>query len=230
MEQADGLASLLKTSSAEIGVRLREDQIKQFMTYLDQLRDWNRLVNLTGITVDHEIIIKHFVDSLAGLRVEEIRDGARLLDIGTGAGFPGIPLKIARQDLNLTLIESVQKKIAFLHFLVGLLRLERISIFHGTLERFLTERSSSPFDYITTRALRPDVILRNGLQLLSAGGKVILYLTQPFTSSELDKSWSLVNEYRFNLPEGFGQRVISLLSPIRDSATDVPRGTPIPTC
>lgn len=229
MEQATSLASLLRASSAEIGVQLRDEQIRQFMTYLDQLRDWNRSVNLTGITVDHEIIVKHFVDSLAGLRAEEIREGARVLDVGTGAGFPGIPLKIARQDLSLTLIESVQKKIAFLHFLVGLLRLERITILHGTLERFLVEPSSSLFDYITTRALRPDVILRNGMRLLSPDGKVILYLTRPLTSSELDNNWSVANECRFNLPQGFGQRVISVLSAVRGLAIDVPRGTSIST-
>jgi len=183
------------------------------MIYLEQLRIWNRSVNLTSITLDEEIIVKHFVDSLAGLNAEKIRYGARLLDIGTGAGFPGIPLRIARKDLNITLIEPAKKKISFLHFIVGLLRLERVKIFDGTLERFMTEDiSDQTFDYITTRALKYDCILQKGLRLLATGGRVILYLSRPINKLELGTDWSLVTEYMFDLPGGVGQRVISILA------------------
>ena len=92
------------------------------MVYLEQLQLWNQSFNLTSITLDDEIIIKHFVDSLAALKADEIMVGASLLDVGTGAGFPGIPLKIARLDLNITLVEPAKKKSAFLHFIVGLHR------------------------------------------------------------------------------------------------------------
>jgi 16S rRNA (guanine527-N7)-methyltransferase len=103
------------------------------MVYLEQLQLWNQSFNLTSITLADEIIIKHFVDSLAALRADDIRVGARLLDVGTGAGFPGIPLKIARLDLNITLVEPARKKSSFLRFIIGLLRLENINLFDGTL-------------------------------------------------------------------------------------------------
>lgn len=183
------------------------------MIYLEQLRVWNHAVNLTSITVDEEIIIKHFIDSLAGLKAEEIRPGARLLDVGTGAGFPGIPLRIVRQDLNITLIEPVQKKISFLHSIVGLLRLERVKIFYGTLERFMSEKlSDQSFDYITTRALKYDFILRKSSKLLVSEGKTILYSSKPINKLELGSDWSMVTEYMFELPRGLGQRVVSVLS------------------
>jgi 16S rRNA (guanine527-N7)-methyltransferase len=163
--------------------------------------------------LDEEIIIKHFIDSLAALKADEIGYGAKLLDIGTGAGFPGIPLRIVRQDLDITLIEPAQKKISFLHFIVGLLRLERVKIFHGTLEQFIAKNvSNKTFDYITTRALKYDFLLRKCSRLLATGGKSILYLSHPINKLEVEEDWSMVAEYMFNLPEGHGQRVITILS------------------
>ncbi|MGQ0666388.1 MAG: 16S rRNA (guanine(527)-N(7))-methyltransferase RsmG [Nitrospiraceae bacterium] len=231
MEQWTNSASLLEAASAEIGVPLRADQIRQFMIYLEQLQAWNRSVNLTSLTLSEEIIIKHFVDSLAALRAEQLRDQASLLDIGTGPGFPGIPLRIAKEDLNITLIEPAQKKLSFLHFIVGLLRLERVKIFHGTFEQFLADNPSHQvFDYITTRALRQDLVLRYGPRLLTAEGRLILYLSCPVDHLVLEKNWSVVNEYELDLPEGFGRRVVSILSVVQDQARNVPRGTSAPSC
>jgi len=184
------------------------------MVYLKQLQLWNQSFNLTSITLDDEIIIKHFVDSLAALRAEDVKVGARLLDVGTGAGFPGIPLKIARLDMNITLLEPARKKASFLHFIIGLLRLENVDIFDGTLERFKNERLPyGLFDYLATRALKHDLILRDGITLLRQGGKAILYSAQPIPSSDLSSNWSLFREYTFQLQKGYGQRVISIVTP-----------------
>jgi len=212
VEQVSTLSLLLLESSAEIGVSLSNEQVQQFMVYLKQLQLWNQSFNLTSITLDDEIIIKHFVDSLAALRADNIKVGARLLDVGTGAGFPGIPLKIARLDLNTTLVEPSKKKSSFLHFIIGLLRLENVDIFDGPLERFLDERLSyGSFDYLTTRALKHGLILRDGTRLLRQGGKAILYSSQPINRSDLSSNWLLVNEYTFQLQKGYGRRVISVL-------------------
>ena len=185
------------------------------MAYLTQLQLWNQSFNLTGIILKDEIIIKHFVDSLAALRAEDIKVGARLLDVGTGAGFPGIPLKIARLDLNITLVEPVRKKSSFLHFIIGHLRLENVDIFDGTLEKFMNERLPlGSFDYLTTRALKHGLILHNGTRLLRQGGKVILYSSQPIPPADLSPNWSLVNKYTFELPKGYGQREVSIVTPL----------------
>jgi 16S rRNA (guanine527-N7)-methyltransferase len=213
VEQITHFSSVLEQCSDRIGIQLQTDQVKQFMIYLEQLQIWNRSVNLTSITVADEIIVKHFVDSLAGLTAEQIPQGAKLLDIGTGAGFPGIPLKITRQDLKITLIEPVQKKISFLYSIVGLLRLENITIFYGTLDQFIAKTNQdSLFDYITTRALKYESVLRRGSSLLKSGGKAIIYSSSPINPLDLGQNWSINREHEFDLPMGFGHRAVSILS------------------
>lgn len=213
MEQTNSSFILLQESSTEIGVPLSSEQVQRFMIYLRQLQSWNQSFNLTSISLDDEIIIKHFVDSLAALRAN-IKIGASLLDVGTGAGFPGIPLKIARLDLNITLIEPARKKSSFLRFIIGLLQLDTIKIFDGTLERFLNGLlPHESFDYLTTRALKHDIILRAGRRLLRQGGEAILYSSQPIKQSDLPSHWLLISEYIFQLPKGYGQRVISTVTP-----------------
>lgn len=214
MEQSSSPSLLLQESSAEIGVPLSTEQVQQFMVYLEQLQIWNQSINLTSITLNDEIIIKHFVDSLAALQADDVKVGARFLDVGTGAGFPGIPLKLARLDINMTLVEPVAKKVSFLRFIIGLLRLENIDIFDGTLERFLNERMPyGSFDYLATRALKHDLILKDGQKLLRQGGKAILFSSQPIPLSDLSLNWSLSREHTFQLQNGYGQRVISIVMP-----------------
>ena len=91
MEQHGTLEHLLHESSSEIGVEIEPDQARQFLLYLNQLNIWNQSFNLTAITKDDEVVVKHFIDSLAALKAVEIGTKAHILDIGTGAGFPGIP-------------------------------------------------------------------------------------------------------------------------------------------
>jgi 16S rRNA (guanine527-N7)-methyltransferase len=213
VEQIPHFSSFLEQCSDRIGIQLQAEQVKQFMIYLEQLQIWNRSVNLTSITVADEIIVKHFVDSLAGLTAEEIPQRAKVLDIGTGAGFPGIPLKITRQDLKVTLIEPVQKKISFLYSIVGLLRLENVTIFYGTLDQFIAKSNhDSLFDYITTRALKYESVLRRGSSLLKSGGKAIIYSSSPINPLDLGQNWSINREHEFDLPMGFGHRAVSILS------------------
>ncbi|HEX5647192.1 MAG TPA: 16S rRNA (guanine(527)-N(7))-methyltransferase RsmG [Nitrospira sp.] len=226
MEQHAHLSALLETYSTRIGIHLKPEQLKQFMVYLEELQTWNRSINLTSINSGEEIIIKHFVDSVACLTIEQIQQGAHLLDVGTGAGFPGIPLKLVRQDLNVTLIEPVQNKVSFLYFIVGLLRLEQVKIFYGTLEQFMArDHVDHQFDYVTTRALKYNVLLQNGPRLLADHGRAILYLSHPMHRSELSHHWSVVTEQRFDLPMNFGQRSITVLSISGKESVTVPRGT-----
>ncbi|MCP9469791.1 MAG: 16S rRNA (guanine(527)-N(7))-methyltransferase RsmG [Nitrospira sp.] len=216
VEQSSSLSTLLEQCSQEIGVPLRPEQVKQLLVYFDQLKTWSQSVNLTGIRDDREIIVKHFVDSLAYLSVEPIKKGAWLLDVGTGAGFPGVPLKIVRNDLHVTLVEPVKKKVSFLLSVIGILRLKQISVFCGTLRQFIAQsklfhaKPFHKFDYITTRALKPDEIFEQGERLLANHGKVVLYLTKPFDRLAYPE-WILTGEREFDLPMKFGRRAISIL-------------------
>lgn len=213
MERDSHLGLLFKNFSESIEVQLQPDQISKFITYHEQLRIWNQSINLTSIIDDEEVVIKHFVDSLAGLKAENIAPDAQLLDVGTGAGFPGIPLRIIRQDLDLTLIEPVQKKVSFLNYIVGTLRLDRVKIYYGTFEMFMKEdRPYRSFNYITSRALKYEVILRNARPMLSRNGKIILYLSHSIDKQDLGMDWSILKEFKFDLPKGLGRRVISVLS------------------
>jgi 16S rRNA (guanine527-N7)-methyltransferase len=214
VEHRDDLSLLLKASAEEIGLTLDSSQIKTFLDYLAQLRRWNQTINLTSITQAQEVIIKHFVDSLAGLRVEPFEQEASVLDIGTGAGFPGIPLKIVRPDLLLTLVEPVSKKVSFLRFLIGLFRFTGISVFEGTIEQFLVDDKypRTEFDYLVSRALKYEITVNVCGQLLKRNGKAILYLSTPVSEQKIPGDLLIDRYYSFDLPNKYGKRVISVIA------------------
>ena len=213
MEQSSLLPSLLRLGTEKIGISLHDEQVEQFMAYLEQLQVWNRSFNLTGITSGKEIVIKHFIDSLCALPAIKMKVESALLDIGTGAGFPGLPLKIVRPDIDLSLVEPSPKKCSFLRFILGLLRLEKVTIFNGTLDQYMAVPTTPRlFDYITTRALKAEVILNDGFKLLHQDGKAILYSSQSIHTSTWRKNWTLTGEHMFRLPEEYGQRVVSIFS------------------
>lgn len=227
MEQTEALTQLLLQSSEKVGITIEPEKAQLFLIYLNQLKHWNQSFNLTAITKDEEIIVKHFIDSLAPLSAMNIESGSHILDIGAGAGFPGVPLKIVRPDLCMTLVEPVQSKSSFLHFIVGLLRLQGVKIFHGTIELFSHTRTTEKmFDYITTRALDPSVIFHKAQHLLSEFGKAIIYSAKPLDRTSLPSDWTCFSEYTFELPCDYGSRTISSFSPRGGSASlVVPRGT-----
>ena len=108
------IKNLLISKTKEIGVKVSPAQAEQFQIYLDLLLERNTVMNLTAITDPEEAVIKHFVDSLTLLKALEIKKNAKVIDVGTGAGFPGIPLKIMRPDIELTLLDSLNKRLVFL--------------------------------------------------------------------------------------------------------------------
>ncbi len=149
--QKDNLQSWLEEGAREIGVSLTGSAISSFLRYMEELRRWNRKINLTSVVEKKDIIIRHFLDSLA--IVPSLGGSKNLLDIGAGAGFPGIPLKIAVPYLQVTLLESTGKKIHFMRHIARVLGLKDIDIAHGRAEApTIIERYTGGFDTVTSRA------------------------------------------------------------------------------
>lgn len=145
------LLEILKKGSLELGVALTDAQADAFLRYLRELQAWNRKINLTSIVEEKDIIIRHFLDSLTPVRL--LSGVETLLDIGSGGGFPGLPLKLALPSLKVTLMDSVEKKVHFLRHMVRILGLKDVVAISGRVESpEVIYRFSGSFDCVTSRA------------------------------------------------------------------------------
>lgn len=144
----------LKEGLKQLKLSLSEEQIEQFLDYYALLIEKNKVMNLTAITEFDEVVEKHFLDSLSLCQVYDLTQDRKIIDLGTGAGFPGIPLKIAYPNLNLTLADSLNKRILFLYEVIHALRLEKIEAVHGRAEELAREDCyRGKFDLCVSRAV-----------------------------------------------------------------------------
>jgi len=198
-------------SVRELGLIIGETHADQFMRYLAHLIEWNKSINLTTIIDPKKIIIKHFVDSLVGLVATDFPKHGMVLDVGSGGGFPGIPLKIVRSDIRLTLVEPTQKKCSFLNSVIGLLKLQDVSTFCGTIEQYAEQPLSDVIDVVVVRALKYEDIGKHLPALLTSRGKVVLYRTEIIKNKDIGKEFHLVSETDLMLPERSGKRVVTVI-------------------
>ena len=172
---------LIKDGIIELGLTPSKVQIDAFMTYLSELKKWNKAYNLTGLKKDEDIIIKHFLDSILYLNV--ISDGEiKIADIGSGAGFPGIPIKIIRPEIEMYLIEPSMKKSAFLRHIIRELQLKKIEVIEKRIEEIRVNKELPlSVDVAVTRALfsikdfikkASHIVKKGGILILNKGPKV----------------------------------------------------------
>lgn len=209
-------SELLKSGAKELGVELSEGQIELFILYLSQLKLWNEKINLTSLRADRDIILKHFIDSI--VPAEYIDHSAALLDIGSGGGFPGVPLKIVRPDLDVTLLESSEKKVSFLKDLIRKLDLKGIKAFSARAEDARNGVPRQSFDYVITRAVGSvQHVLGLSLPYVRKDGLIILMRgrsgAEDIRDTGLEKKLILNEDRRMILPFGGQDRRLLIFKP-----------------
>lgn len=163
----------LKEESIKNNIEINEIKAKKFFDYMNILIEWNKKMNLTAITEPKDIIIKHFVDSIT---IEKyINNNSKIIDVGTGAGFPGIPLAIIREDLDIVLMDSLNKRITFLNEVIEKLQLKNVKAIHSRAEELARIKEyRENFDYATSRAVAPlNILLEYMLPFVKVNGYCI---------------------------------------------------------
>jgi len=144
----------LNQGAQKLGIDISSHHLKMFEVYYRELTDWNKRINLTAITDYDDVQVKHFLDSLAVVLYLNLTKSTRVIDVGTGGGFPGIPIKIIRPDIELTLLESSAKKTDFLKHLIGVLELDGIDVISARAEEKASDTTfREQYDIATTRAV-----------------------------------------------------------------------------
>lgn len=229
---------LLKTGAEAIGISLNEKQIAQFVKYYEILVEWNSFMNLTGITEYEEVVQKHFVDSLALCKALDVSKAESLIDIGTGAGFPGIPLKIAYPHLKVTLLDSLQKRIKFLNEVIAQLGLEEVETIHGRAEDFAKpSMKRESYDLCVSRAVANLASLSEYcLPYVKVGGYFIPYKSGK-AEEELEESKKAVfllggkieQEVKFMLPDSDITRNLIKIKKVSATPKKYPRKSGLAT-
>ncbi|MBQ3407837.1 MAG: 16S rRNA (guanine(527)-N(7))-methyltransferase RsmG [Clostridia bacterium] len=157
----------------KVGIEVNEKQLSKFYQYMNLLLEWNNKINLTSITDPKEIITKHFIDSILVLKY--INPESTIIDVGTGAGFPGIPLKIMNNSYKVTLLDSLNKRTIFLNEAVEKLKLEEVEIIHGRAEEYAQNtKYREMYDYAISRAVAPlNVLLEYLVPYTKINGRII---------------------------------------------------------
>ncbi|WP_307976769.1 16S rRNA (guanine(527)-N(7))-methyltransferase RsmG [uncultured Streptococcus sp.] len=218
-------------------ISLSEQQKEQFETYFRLLVEWNEKINLTAITDKKEVYLKHFYDSVAPVLQGHItNEPIRLLDIGAGAGFPSLPMKIICPEIDVTIIDSLNKRINFLKLLADELGLTGVHFYHGRAEDFGQDKAfRGQFDIVTARAVaRMQVLSELTIPFLKVGGRLIALKAAAADQEIADASNALrllfsqvsLNE-NYNLPNGDG-RNITIVDKKKETPNKYPRkaGTP----
>ena len=220
--------TLFEKGLEELSISLSQEQKRQFVTYYEYLIEKNKVMNLTAITEYEEVIVKHFLDSLsivkAGCFEQNALDGKSVIDIGTGAGFPGIPLKIAFPQLKITLLDSLNKRVNFLNEVIEMLGLSKVEAVHGRAEDYAKQKEYREcFDFCVSRAVAnlstlseycipfvkeggcfisyksgkiDEELSQAGNAVKILGGKVLDVVKFPLMGTDMDRSFVIIKKTR----------------------------------
>lgn len=225
----------MQEKSNKININLSVEQLSKFYRYMGLLIEWNKKINLTAIIEPEEIILKHFIDSLTIL--EEIKDSDSVVDIGTGAGFPGIPISIMKSSAKITLVDSLNKRLIFLKEVINQLGLENLEIVHSRAEEFGQKKEyREKFDIATSRAVANLSTLSEYLMpLIKLNGKCICMKALEI-EQELSEAQKAINIFggriektkKFNLPDSDIGRSIIIVNKERNTPYQYPRKAGMP--
>lgn len=218
------------------GIELSDKQQQQFQTYYQMLVEWNEKMNLTSITEEHEVYLKHFYDSIAASFYTDLTKELTICDIGAGAGFPSIPLKIIFPNLKVTIVDSLNKRIHFLNQLADALDIENVSFVHDRAETYGKGDYRESYDIVTARAVaRLSVLSELCIPLVKKGGQFIA-LKSSKGEEELEEArfgigvlgGKVVDTISYELPENAGERQMIIIDKRSQTPKKYPRkpGTP----
>ena len=226
----------IKEKLEKINIKIEEKQAENLYKYMNLMLEWNEKINLTAITEPKEVILKHFVDSLTILKFIEKEE--KVIDVGTGAGFPGIPLNIMKDDCEYTLLDSLNKRIIFLEEVISNLELRNIITMHARVEEAgKNKKHREQYDIATSRAVAPlNVLLEYLLPLIKVGGKCICMKgsnVEEEINSAKNAIYTLGGEIEkiesITLPDSDISRNIVIIKKIKNTPSKYPRkpGTPL---
>lgn len=225
------IKDLLQNYIKDYKITLTENQYEQFQKYFELLAEWNEKMNLTAITDESGVALKHFADSLSLLNFVDIPQNSTLADVGTGAGFPGVVLKIARPDIKLTLIDSLNKRLVFLGEVCAQLGIDAELIHSRAEDGARDEKLRESFDFAVSRAVaRMNVLSEYCLPYVKVGG-AFCAMKGAQANEEFKESLNAINtlggklekKYFFELPENGGERAIAVVRKVKNTPQKYPR-------
>ena len=222
----------------KLGISLTKKQLEQFIIYYEMLIEWNEKINLTAITEFQDVMKKHFVDSVSLVKAYDVTKKVNVIDVGTGAGFPGLALKIAYPQLQITLLDSLNKRISFLNAVIEKLNLSGVETIHGRAEDFAKPgKLRENYDLCVSRAVANlSTLSEFCLPFVKKGGMFISYKSEKI-SEEMENAKNAISllggniksQVEFMLPDSDIYRNLFVIEKVKETPKKFPRKAGLPS-